>query len=288
LGATFYHLVTGFPPFQGDSAAEVMSKHMNEPLMNPQRRVLSLSDGLCDLITHMMEKDPSMRFQTMDELISALDRLDGGHSVLHQKLKVRKEGDPDSRVIAQRKNLIKNLQRVGAGLAIVLLFLLAVPFFTGKSSNKSNPQITVKTQAPKKINPTAQDSRPVTSPSDNISSTPSPVTVVETPPTQPMVVVPPKPVTPKQIPAPIISTSKPPIEEEETTTIQIGANDKSPTANGAAMMSKKFFYNWVDLLALLMMFLGIPMARYLGTLWGSIRAIAFWIAIYLSQKERRR
>lgn len=37
LGATWYHMVTGQPPFAGATTLVVCQKHLNEPLVPPRR-----------------------------------------------------------------------------------------------------------------------------------------------------------------------------------------------------------------------------------------------------------
>ena len=50
LGATFYHLVTGTPPFNGSTAAVIMLKHLNAQLTNPQDISGDIPDGVAHVI----------------------------------------------------------------------------------------------------------------------------------------------------------------------------------------------------------------------------------------------
>jgi serine/threonine-protein kinase len=63
LGATLYHLLTGIVPYEGRSPAEVMSKHLHEPVQDPGRMVPALSQGIRRLAMTAMAKDPGQRFQ---------------------------------------------------------------------------------------------------------------------------------------------------------------------------------------------------------------------------------
>ena len=73
LGATLYVLVTGRTPFDGVTAVEVMTKHAYEPLVPPEQIVARVPKGLSAVIMRMMEKDASVRYQSMDEVVRALE-----------------------------------------------------------------------------------------------------------------------------------------------------------------------------------------------------------------------
>ena len=75
LGATAYHLLTGVPPFQGDSAISVAIKHLREA----PTAIAALRDDvpapLCDIVQKLLQKKPDDRFQSTRELLKALRSL---------------------------------------------------------------------------------------------------------------------------------------------------------------------------------------------------------------------
>jgi serine/threonine-protein kinase PpkA len=73
LGATLYHLLTGFTPFTGTSPGSIMSAHLTEPVPDPGGRVPSLHRQTRDLVMMAMAKDPGKRFLTFDGLVKAID-----------------------------------------------------------------------------------------------------------------------------------------------------------------------------------------------------------------------
>ena len=73
LGATLYHLLTGFTPFTGTSPGSIMSAHLTEPVPDPGSRVPSLSKLTRDLVMMSMAKDPRDRFFTFEGLVKAID-----------------------------------------------------------------------------------------------------------------------------------------------------------------------------------------------------------------------
>lgn len=74
LGCTLYVLLTGRPPYEGSSAAELMSKHAYEPLPPPEQWVPRLPRELSAILQRMLAKDPGQRYQSMEEVIRALER----------------------------------------------------------------------------------------------------------------------------------------------------------------------------------------------------------------------
>lgn len=89
LGATFYHMVTGKPPFQGENVHELIDKHLKEPLVPPDHLNPSLSSGLGEVIEIMMAKDRKNRYQHPEDLVIDLECLlrDEPPKLARQKIK---------------------------------------------------------------------------------------------------------------------------------------------------------------------------------------------------------
>lgn len=73
LGCTLYVLLTGRPPFDGNTAVELMSKHAYEPLVPPEQVAARVPRELSAVIQRMMAKEPADRFQDMGEVIRTLE-----------------------------------------------------------------------------------------------------------------------------------------------------------------------------------------------------------------------
>jgi eukaryotic-like serine/threonine-protein kinase len=69
LGATFYHMVVGRVPFEGETPAAVMHKHLKEPLVPPDHLNKNLSAGVGEAIEVMMAKNPSHRYASTEDLL---------------------------------------------------------------------------------------------------------------------------------------------------------------------------------------------------------------------------
>lgn len=73
LGCSLYVMVTGKPPFEGKTAMEVMTKHRTDPVVPPEVIVKRVPKALSTILLKMLAKNPNDRFQTMDEVIAALE-----------------------------------------------------------------------------------------------------------------------------------------------------------------------------------------------------------------------
>src|SRR5262245_6352837 len=80
LGCTLYFLLTGRPPFSGETLTQVLLKHQMEqaaPLVSLRR---DIPPALQSVIATMMAKDPSQRFQTPAEAAEALSPFARGEA----------------------------------------------------------------------------------------------------------------------------------------------------------------------------------------------------------------
>ncbi len=75
LGVILYELTTGALPFVGDTAMNIVFKHVNEPPPPPQALNPNLPDALVDIIETALAKSPADRFRSAQEMLVALDRF---------------------------------------------------------------------------------------------------------------------------------------------------------------------------------------------------------------------
>lgn len=72
LGIVLYELITGRCPFQADTPAAILIKQVQDPLPRPITFVENLPENVEALLFKALAKDPSLRFQTMQEFIQGM------------------------------------------------------------------------------------------------------------------------------------------------------------------------------------------------------------------------
>ena len=79
LGVVLYEMITGGPPFSGDSAVAIAYKHVQENPVPPRRIDPSLPETLEAITLKALAKNPANRYPTAQDLRADLRRyLDGG------------------------------------------------------------------------------------------------------------------------------------------------------------------------------------------------------------------
>jgi serine/threonine-protein kinase len=72
LGATLYHAITGYVPFDAPTPDEVVQAHVYTPLRPPNEVIPELSQATSDALCRSLAKNPADRFLNYDEFIMAL------------------------------------------------------------------------------------------------------------------------------------------------------------------------------------------------------------------------
>ncbi len=148
LGATFYHMLTGKPPFGGTGSA-VMEAHIRD---NPPSMLASNPDlppRACTIVERMMAKNPDDRFQSYEELFEDLEMLRletkpetaeeepaGGSGRARERLDtvlVREEN------LQKKFNLLCIAMGVQSVLLVALLLYVLLMHFLGPLSTAPEP-----------------------------------------------------------------------------------------------------------------------------------------------------
>jgi serine/threonine protein kinase len=74
LGVVLYEMATGQVPFDADTPVAVIFKHLQEPLPDPRHLRPDLPNFIVRIIEKALAKEPEQRYQTVQEMLDALQR----------------------------------------------------------------------------------------------------------------------------------------------------------------------------------------------------------------------
>ncbi len=124
LGATLYAMVTGKPPFEGSTLAEIITKVMSQQPVPPGMLNREVSSEVNHLIERMMLKDASLRYQTPALVMADVDRIRGGQSIVPRGFQGNWEAYLlRKRFLAWRKRIVIGVASAAVLVVGVLMFL---------------------------------------------------------------------------------------------------------------------------------------------------------------------
>jgi serine/threonine protein kinase len=74
FGIVLYEMTTGRPPYQAETAAAVLVKHLHDPLPMPRRFNPALPESVERVILRALAKKPEDRFPTAGEMVTAMEQ----------------------------------------------------------------------------------------------------------------------------------------------------------------------------------------------------------------------
>lgn len=95
LGCLAFELFTGQAPFEADTALELLRLHATEeaPSIGDVRSDREFPEGLSSLVDRCLKKEPEERFQTVEEILSALKEIRGRYKIVERAAKSPSEGE---------------------------------------------------------------------------------------------------------------------------------------------------------------------------------------------------
>lgn len=82
LGIILYEMLTGKVPFEGDTILSIVFQHKSVPAPDPRALNTQIPETLSHVILKCMEKDREKRYQTVEEILSALESIEKRISTL--------------------------------------------------------------------------------------------------------------------------------------------------------------------------------------------------------------
>jgi len=90
LGVILYEMVTGRVPFEGETPLSIAMKHKSEEPRDPKELNAQIPEDLSHVILKCMEKDKEKRYQTAEEVLSELSKIEKGIPTTERVLPKRK------------------------------------------------------------------------------------------------------------------------------------------------------------------------------------------------------
>jgi serine/threonine-protein kinase len=147
LGASLYFLVTGKRPYEAPSAMETMTRHLTEPVPDPQVLAPLLSDEFSRVIRKLMAKAPGDRYATPRHLLEELRKIPASPDASASRalerpstarlVAVRKSPATQRAVLARRRRSLRPVAAGAAAAAVLAGILLVVP--TGEAPPPAGP-----------------------------------------------------------------------------------------------------------------------------------------------------
>ena len=75
LGASFYYLLTGKPPFTGENSFEILEKQITEAPVPPEHLAPTIPPAISNIVLKMLAKSPKDRFQNCREVAEKLKEV---------------------------------------------------------------------------------------------------------------------------------------------------------------------------------------------------------------------
>jgi serine/threonine-protein kinase len=119
LGCLMYELLTGRPPFTGDTPVSIAYQHVSSPITPASQLKPGLSTDIDRMLEVVLSKDPNNRYQDATAMLADLQRVIKGEPVT---TKIQK--------VFPRRKLISTLSAIIAGVVLVG----AGVFFSSESS----------------------------------------------------------------------------------------------------------------------------------------------------------
>ena len=117
LGCLMYELLTGRPPFTGDTPVSVAYQHVSSPLTPASQINPALDTNLDQMLEVVLAKDPNDRYQDAIAMLEDLEHVIKGEPVT---TKIKK--------IFPRRKLFTSLTVVAAGIALLALgYFISTP-----------------------------------------------------------------------------------------------------------------------------------------------------------------
>ncbi|MEW6358185.1 MAG: protein kinase [Planctomycetota bacterium] len=171
LGATYYHMLTGQPPYYGERPEIVVRMHVKAPVPSPQAIRKEIPDEVDKIVGKMMAKNPDERYQSCDDLIGDLKGETLAGDEITRRMVAEEKGDDEVEVVLHSPlgNVLAGVAAVALVAILSALFIVIFDPFPHAAKPEAAPKAapaqpeqsqTAKTPAPAKPKPVRNKPEP--------------------------------------------------------------------------------------------------------------------------------
>jgi serine/threonine protein kinase/tetratricopeptide (TPR) repeat protein len=133
LGVILYEMVTGRVPFSGDTPLSVAVKQKTEAAQDPGKLNAQVPESLGRIILKCLEKAKEMRYQSAEELLSELTKIEGEIATTERAVPKRKPTKTRGVAVGEDKiNWAKIGLYAGAVVLLALIIYAGLHLFPGR------------------------------------------------------------------------------------------------------------------------------------------------------------
>jgi serine/threonine protein kinase len=103
LGVTLYEMISGRVPYQADSVPTLMMMALNDPLPDLRESRKGIPQGLLDIVEKALAKEKTDRFQTMEDMAAALERVEKEVEAIVPEETVLDEDEPSPSISPSKR-----------------------------------------------------------------------------------------------------------------------------------------------------------------------------------------
>jgi serine/threonine-protein kinase len=129
LGATFWHILSGYPPFPGKSSKEVVLQRFKDPAPDIKRVAPYISFQIGLLLQKMMATEPEDRFPNFDAVVMEIEEiLLELEAYAYEEESRREQLEEQAHQIKHQENIYRSMM-VGAVILVLIIGFIYLAFY---------------------------------------------------------------------------------------------------------------------------------------------------------------
>lgn len=100
VGVVLYEMLTGRPPFTGDTPVSIALQHLSNDFIAPSKINSALDEQFDHFLSVVMAKNPDNRYQDANSMLADLHRIKTGQTITTEIVRVRKKKNRTWQIVA--------------------------------------------------------------------------------------------------------------------------------------------------------------------------------------------